>query len=85
MVFGEQAVDVEAAFADLQRAAPRRVILKASGVVDDTVARPSVIAGQRARSAVDNRHQLVDVGIEQHAALLELDARVVEQRVEAHS
>ncbi len=39
------------------------------------------IAGERAQSAVGNRHQLIGVGVEQHAALLELDACIIEQQL----
>ncbi len=66
-------------------AVPETPIWKASGVVEETARAVQHVAGQRAQAPVEDADQLVGVGVEQHAALLQLDAGEVEQRVETYS
>ena len=54
-------------------------------MVEDTVTRPSDVAGHGAQAAVEMSMQLVDVAVEQHRALLQLDAGIIEQRIEPDS
>jgi hypothetical protein len=82
VAFGQQAVDVQPPAADVEHAGHDGELEGLGRGLRDRAAAQHV-AGQRAHAPVQHGHQLVGVGVQQHAALLEFDASPVQQRVVA--
>ncbi|MGY4378246.1 hypothetical protein ACVWZ3_005885 [Bradyrhizobium sp. i1.3.6] len=84
VVLREQTVDIEPPLADFERIAGNAELECIRGRRGHRIAAENV-AGERPQPAIEDRHQLVGIAVQQHRALFQLHAGEVEQRVETNA